>query len=896
MPDALTPAQWERVVVAFGDALDLPDAERRARLALSLGDDARLLHEAQAMLDAHERDEPLAIEKHFVSEPSNDSRNEPASIAPGTRVGGYRIVSCIGQGGMAEVYRAERVDAAYEQTVAVKVMRPTLRSAEMTRRFADERRILARLSHPDIVAIIDGGETEDGRPFLVMPMVEGVPITHYCKTRSLSLEGRLRLFARVAAAVQFAHARLVVHRDLKPSNILVDSSGNVRLLDFGIAKLLGAGGESGEERTQASTRLLTPDHAAPEQITGEPITTATDVYALGILLFELLTARLPFVRGNRSLASLEHDILYGAPPLPSSVANSADARRLRGDLDRIVLMAMRREPERRYASAEQFGDDIVRYLDGHPVVAQPDSATYRFTKFVRRNAVLVSASAVVVALLIASTAMSRVQSNRIARERDRVEREKASTEAVVKMLTDLFNRANPMVVPGGDTVRVAALLDEGEARVDSLTTEPALQGRMWRVLGNMRGARGEQARARGLLQRAYDRTRATAGSDEDLEVARTYHELARAVLFHEGPLAARPMFMASRARLHRILGDTSHEALEALQDLATVSSPPAAARAMLDTVLRATAGKTRDDSLGLASSLNALGNERHARGRASEALAYFEASLRIVERLFPLQHPIRLTVTQNVMAETGAVGDIVRADSLGALIAEGERRSGEKPQAVLMANRALLRAQLDDFDAAESMLRESLMLSRRELSPKHPQIWNTLRNLALVVSQRGRVHEGIALMDSARSLSAHSRRAPSEDWYLGLQHARLTLMAGDVAGASREMEATVRAFQANERTSENSHVSLHTWEGIFALARGENAKAIAMLDSASSEVGKSIAPTSPGAAEIECAREVATARLGRGAERRAALRSACDRYARWGMAYRPLVEWGREQQ
>jgi serine/threonine-protein kinase len=275
-------------------------------------------------------------------------------LAEGARVGAYRIVSLVGAGGMGDVYRAERADGAYRQAVALKVLRPGYGTAELVRRFRVEREALARLTHPGIARILDGGALDDGRPYIVLELVDGLPITTYCEARALPLRDRLALFLKVAATVQFAHGRLVVHRDIKPSNILVQPDGTPRLLDFGIAKLLDLGaGASLALETTPEVRLLTSEYAAPEQIRGELPGTATDVYALGVLLFELLTGQKPFPAAGRPRAVLEQVILEAPAPAPSGVVTSrAAARALRGDLDRIVLMALRKEPDRTIGELE----------------------------------------------------------------------------------------------------------------------------------------------------------------------------------------------------------------------------------------------------------------------------------------------------------------------------------------------------------------------------------------------------------------------------------------------------------------------------------------------------------------------------------------------------------------
>ncbi|MEK7832066.1 MAG: serine/threonine-protein kinase, partial [Acidobacteriota bacterium] len=297
---------------------------------------------------------------------------------------------------MATVYLAERIDGEFRQQVALKIVWPGANDEEITRRFKQERQILASLDHPNIARLLDGGTTEKGWPYLVMEYIAGQPITRYCRDRKLPLAERLRLFQSVCAAVAYAHRNLVIHRDIKPSNILVTEDGTVKLpklLDFGIAKLLAP--ESSEQQTITGLRPMTPEYASPEQLREETITTATDVYSLGVLLYELLAGAHPFDLKNLPLHELIRIVCEEDPPPPST-----RAPQLRGDLDNVVLKALNKEPRQRYQTVEQFSDDISRYLDGKTVIARPATLFYRTGKFARRNKTAVAVTATVILLLL----------------------------------------------------------------------------------------------------------------------------------------------------------------------------------------------------------------------------------------------------------------------------------------------------------------------------------------------------------------------------------------------------------------------------------------------------------------------------------------------------------------
>ncbi len=397
----------DRVARIFCDAMNLPAPERSAFLDRECGADDALRAELDSLLAADDN-------AHRFLEPMREG-GEGKDPNIGKTLGAWRLVRAIGSGGMGHVYLAERADPAFEMKAAVKVIRGGLWTDALLRRFDHERRVLAGLEHPNIARLIDGGTTDEGVPFLVMEYVEGTAIDRYCDDTRLSLTERLQLFRNVCSAVQHAHRNLVVHRDLKPSNVLVTKEGSPKLLDFGIAKVLEA--EGGGDVTETAARALTPRYASPEQIVTGSVTTTSDVYSLGVVLFELLTGGRPYDTERLSPREMERAITEIEPTRPSAAVQAsliadreggkrALSRRLSGDLDNIVLMALRKEPDRRYGSVEQFSEDIRKHLDGFPVIARPDTLVYRTTKFVVRNRALVGAAAALVLALVAGAAVS----------------------------------------------------------------------------------------------------------------------------------------------------------------------------------------------------------------------------------------------------------------------------------------------------------------------------------------------------------------------------------------------------------------------------------------------------------------------------------------------------------
>ena len=408
------PDRWRRIEAALDAALDLPHERREAYLERACADAPDILAEVKAILDAGERPDPvLDASAVKLGAPLMPNDFAPGAATP-ERVGPYRVERLIGEGGMGSVYLAHRDDGQFDQRVALKLVRRGLHlDSRIVRRFREERQILAALNHPGIARLLDGGLTEDGLPFFAMEYVDGMPIDRYCDERGLSIDARLELFARVCDAVAHAHEKQIVHRDIKPSNILVTTTGEPRLLDFGIAKLLGpeAGKEGEPAITRRSERLLTPEYASPEQIRGEPVVVASDVYCLGVLLYEVLTGQLPFKRAERTAFELERAVLEEDPTRPSEIVQREPLKRqLRGDLDAIVLTAMNKEAGQRFASASEMAADVRRHLASQPVRARGTSRVYRVRRWVRRHQVaLLTAS--VVAVATAAVASTVIRAN-----------------------------------------------------------------------------------------------------------------------------------------------------------------------------------------------------------------------------------------------------------------------------------------------------------------------------------------------------------------------------------------------------------------------------------------------------------------------------------------------------
>jgi tetratricopeptide (TPR) repeat protein len=524
----ITPERWQRMQDLFGRAASLPAADRARLLVEECGEDVALREQVLALLLTTGDDGEL---EERVEQAMSGTTPAP-EILPGQRIGRYRIERLIGRGGMGTVYRAERADDQYHQIVALKLMARGLFRGDVTSRFRRERQILARLNHPNIARLLDGGQMPDGTPYLVMEYVDGMRIDEYCKQHDLPIAQRIPLIQQVCAAVQYAHQNLVVHRDLKPSNILVTADGTPKLLDFGIAKLLQPqGADTVAPLTRLRDRVLTPEHASPEQFRGEPIGTASDIYSLGTLSYGLLSGLHPYDIQGRPLREVEKIVCESTPPPPSerlrAAANSSSprprqlARELEGDLDNIVLKAMHADPARRYASAAALSQDLQNYLTGRPVQARPDSWAYRTGKFLRRNAIAVGSTTVVV-LLIAS--LVAFYTTRLARERDVAERERQTAASVSDFMIDVFRRANPNETDGA-TVTVRAALDAAARRIDStLADQPLLRLALMHKMSEAYNGLGLWVEARVLQEKALAQERRTFG-DRSIEVAGTLKTL-----------------------------------------------------------------------------------------------------------------------------------------------------------------------------------------------------------------------------------------------------------------------------------------------------------------------------------------------------------------------------------
>jgi serine/threonine-protein kinase len=704
--------RWRRLEGALDQLLDAEEAERPAlldRLAAGDVDFGRDLGELLAA-ESEARDwleRPVeGFAPDLLASAARESSDRAHDDLVGRRLGPYRLLREIGRGGMGTVFLAERADGQFEQRVALKLVRADLRSASARRRFLDERSLLARLSHPGIARLLDGGVTEEGAPYLVLEYVEGLPLLEHVRQHRLGLDARLSLFLGICRAVEHAHRSLVVHRDLKPANVLVTAEGEVKLLDFGIARLLADGGtEARIDRTRFDERALTPEYAAPELLLGGAVTTATDVYSLGALLYELATGRRPVEVDAGSLLELERALRDQRPEPPSRRAAGSTgteagfARRLAGDLDAVVLKALEKRPEDRYASVAELADDLTRARSLLPVRARRLSPARRALRFVRRHRLAVAVSAAAIALVALGVASTLWQARRALREAERVRQVKDFT-------LGLFESSDPDVA-GGDRLTAEQILERGLERIDrDLAGQPALQADMLEVVGDVLLKLGRYDEARGPFERAVALRRAVAG-ESPAELGRALVRLGDAAHFRLDLDRAEALYREAAAIQGRALGDDHPDRLATLALLGRVAldrGDAASASDQLGPLLRRSRGALGDDHPLAVEIEAALAEARLRTGDAATAERLFAHVLAVQRSRFPEVHSEVATAENNHGAALEALGRLA---------------------------------------AAEAAYRRALAIDERLLGPAHPGLAPDLNNLASLLTRRGRCREAV---------------------------------------------------------------------------------------------------------------------------------------------------------
>ncbi len=783
----LTPELWQRIEPILDDLLDLPRSQQQGALEQACGGDLELKRELESLLphSGSAGDDGTNLVTLAPGRPGSEA------ATAGRRIGPYRVERLLGRGGMGSVFLALRVDE-FEKRVAIKLLRPGLSTAVVIRRFHHERQILANLDHPNIAKLLDGGTTEDGLPYFVMEYVEGEPLDRYCHRGGLSVRERLELFRKVCSAVHLAHQNLIVHRDLKPGNILVDADGEPKLLDFGIAKPLDAASDAASEMTGAGVQPMTVAYASPEQVGNRAITTASDVYSLGVVLYELLTGRRPYRPSSNKWLDLVRAIEEQEPQKPSIAASGAPPsppattvtvgdpdsdtdtqvpgsvqrervidrhgwrRRLAGDLDSIVLTALHKQPERRYASVEQFSADVRRHLVGLPVTARKITLAYRAGKFVRRHRIETALAALVLASNLVFTLFTlRLKNEAVELKNEAVglknaaiqERDRA--EEVSGFLVDLFKAPSPDQAKGED-VTARQLLDRGRDRIESYRDgSPRLSAQLASTMAESYYNLGHYGDARQLLENAVLDLREHSGGRAGTQLAGAVNDLA-AVLWAQGDLPSAEAYL--------------RESLEMKVQL------------------------YGEDSLELFRTLNNLGTLASARGAFQDAEVYYRRALAIA-----LEQP---TPDPDVIARSHFVLGTLFLEKGDYADAEASlRRALDMRRALYGAEHTGVATVLNNLGIAlhaqakmtesEDILREALETRRALLDEHHPLVGTTETNLASLLVTRGKLEEAESLVFKALATLRDSR---PDHWRVA--HAE-SVLGSCLAGTERFAEAEV---------------------------------------------------------------------------------------------------------
>ena len=835
----MTPERWQQIKAVLGGALERPADERAAFIEVECGGDPALRAEVESLI-ARER----TGDGVFDSAPQARAGLASAPLAPPSsqveadgRIGPYLVVRELGRGGMGAVYLAERADDQYRRRVAIKLIRRGMDTEFVLRRFRNERQILAALDHPNVARLLDGGTTRGGVPYLVMEYVEGVPVDDYCDRHTLNTEERLRLFQQICSAVHFAHQHLVIHRDIKPSNILVTEGGVPKLLDFGIAKLLAPElAAQTIDPTASALRLMTPAYASPEQIRGEPVTTATDVYSLGVLLYELLTGHRPYRVKRTATHELMQAVLAEEPTRPSAVVALAEEvegtdgaarvaltpesvsrarggspvrlrRRLRGDLDNIVLKALRKDPRRRYPSAQQLSEDIGRHLAGRPVSARSDTLSYRAAKFVRRNKVAAAAAALVLVTLVGGIVA-------VNRQRARAERRFNDVRKLARAVVFDYHDAIADL-PGSTPVRERMVKDALEY-LDSLAVEASGDLTLQRELAAAYGKIGD-VQGNSNLPNLGDTTGALASYRKSLAI--------RQSLTKAEPNNTE--LQAELAESYEHVGDV----LRTMGEVAEADTNYREAVRLLEKIPAGSDDRPRERRL--AGLLYRVGNLKgYPRtsnlGDTAGALEYHRRALAVREALAaadPEDQGLRLDLQEshrslaNIMSSATNELDEAEAHARRAVeisqgLVDADRANARSLRALVEAEDSLARAltRKGDFDRAAEVCRQSLETAQSVLA-SDPTNMQARQDLASGNTLAGNIY--LKQGDVAASLRHHRQalalnRAIADDdpdndaaknWiaqdYAAI--ARALTLGGDLKGALENQRQSLAIFESLSR-------------------------------------------------------------------------------------------------
>jgi eukaryotic-like serine/threonine-protein kinase len=807
--------KWHIIKKIFSEAIELEDSKRKEFIKKSCEGDSYLISEVWSLIKASKY--PSPIDQSIA--PLTAGVFETKNLC-GKKIGSYKILKEIDHGGMGTVYLAERDDGHFEQKVALKLLKNGFSTTRQIQQFVAERQILATLNHDHIARLLDGGVTEDGQPWFAMEHVEGLPIDLYCEMHCLNLQDRLSLFLDVCNAVQYAHHKLIIHRDLKPSNILVTDSGSIKLLDFGIAKVLNPDKLHGIRTEEITKGLmpLTPEYASPEQTLNHPITVASDIYQLGVILYELLTGKRPYKVEGTTPEKIEQAVCKTIPIPPSSALNTKEdlselslfqsvnkiRKELRGDLDAIILKTLLKEPEKRYHSVGQFTADIKRYLKGYPVRARQDSVVYRAHKFIQRNKLgVASFSAIILMVLIYLVTVTN-HSQQIEMALNQAQMEAEKSEQIINYMMGMFKSGNPKENLG-ETVTANMLLNRGIEQADQLRDQPGIQAQMYDVIGRAYRELGEYDKAYPLLEKSLEIWKEHK-PESDLTLADAYYNLGT-VLHHMGDYRESDINFKKAVQIYEQkpgLESTEYaSSLYAIASMLTVQRDYETAEDYHKRALKMRVQLPNEDPTNIGASYEGLGLTLFQSGQPENALEMLQNAYEIYLNHYSLNHPeiAQLLITRSrvlqYFEETNqaekdlkdaleiyksvygenhtksgvakkALGDFYRSTNKYALaetlyqeilnsIAQTNEESHPLKRPVLQALSRLY-LETGNYRAAEPTLRETVQLLESVLNPNHPRLSSVRRELGLCLTYLGNYEDAeVHLLKSLTSIQNRSK-------------------------------------------------------------------------------------------------------------------------------------------
>ncbi|MFS1526345.1 tetratricopeptide repeat protein [Microbulbifer sp. 2304DJ12-6] len=754
----ITKESWERIQAIFSQVLQQPEENRHTFIQQVCGKDRQLCREVELLLEA-ECNAPTFL-KTFVPKVNAIQVSLPL-IKTGDRLGAYKLCEEIGRGGMGVVYRAEREEGNFKQEVAIKLLCAEMGEGKMgLERFQLEQQTLASLNHPNIVQMFDGGVTEYQQPYIIMEFVRGVDINRYCDEHALDLRARLSLILQIADVLSFAHGNLIVHRDIKPSNILINSEGQVKLLDFGIAKFISR--ELGKGLTQNGEFVMTPGFAAPEQIKKKHVTISIDIYQLGLVLYELITGHKAYSDQAGSLYELAQIMCEGCPTLPSEIANknlqrgAFPSKKLRGDLDAIVLKALRAEPEHRYSSMREFATDIQAHLDGNLVYARQGSFRYRVHNRIRRHWRALFISVSFLCIIMAYTITVTIQSRSVQRALERSVFEAQKAQQVSDFLINIFKHSDPNV-SGLDKISAQQLLENGQEKIHaSLKKAPAIRSHMLGVLGTIYYSQGVYNKSEELLRQALEQQRKLTKNDS-LKLADTMTKLAI-------NLSSMNQYEESEQLLQESLAIYQNSRRKSVLESNKVNQ---------------------------AETLNAFANLFQKRGDFEKAGFYFKKAIDLVEEIPGGQNEMAVAFNglgnihyyQGRFEEaTAHMRKVIRIQK----IIHGEKHSY---YTIALNNLATMLTDLERFEEAAELSRQALSIQQHILSADHPYVGDSLRALGVLSHRKGDFETAVIYLQQALRVKR------SQNQQINIRIAFVLLWLGAVLQDKGELDAADRHYK-----------------------------------------------------------------------------------------------------